>query len=77
MELSEQQKQEIQSILDKHLLDNDSSEEKAQIVFDELNELREKYVAIEKQKYNDYLEVNKHRKIIGYNKENFEPIYEQ
>ena len=30
----------------------------------------------EQEKYKKYLEENKHRKIIGYNTENFEPIYE-
>ena len=30
----------------------------------------------EQEKYEKYLEENKHRKIIGYNTENFEPIYE-
>ena len=30
----------------------------------------------EQEKYEKYLEENKHRKIIGYNTENIEPIYE-
>lgn len=42
---------------------------------DRIIEDREKLTK-NREEYKKYLEDNKHRKIVGYNPENFEPIYE-
>ena len=64
-------------------------QEKLEIAINEImngpdipQELKDKFSKIreeskkEQEKYEKYLEENKHRKIIGYNTVNFEPIYE-
>jgi len=50
-----------------------------QVIKDDLNKLHKEFeekMLEDKKRLEKRLEENKHRKIIGYNPENFEPIYE-
>jgi hypothetical protein len=66
---------EIEKIENEFLNDPNIPEDVKKDWVESKNKIKEKF-KLEEEQYQKFLEENKHKKIIGYNPENFTPIFE-